>query len=383
MRKQPRSIAAQFRCIRNAIFCLFVAGVLQLPTISLGETTAELQQFIIAGMRTERQQLKSGAYTANGKFSVKEPGSPAVSGEMSLKGFFDATQDKFRSDSKRPARTMPSADAKDKWNATSRKVVSTPDMSLFYNENFDRLEVHQPGVLELSSMPNTEGYLDVRVLGITSFSHLFKNRTIHDSFSELEKAPASECIDEGEGIYRIVWITGPEDRRFTIWVDTQNGFTPIRLQWQFYKIGSSGEWLDPFEVHEIGWRQSSSEWVPTSYRMNTQIALPSRSKPDKLENGTPATREIHYDLSFNWKSINEPLDDTLFEYESMELPVGTSLVDARSGDRERLGTTGVASGQPTAPEVRTRSPWVWLLVIGNVLFVIAVIAYFVARSRRA
>ncbi len=343
-----------------------------------GETTAELQSFILAGMKTERHMVKTGIFDAKGRFSVSDPGQPEASGTLVVNGFFDAQAAKFRSDAIRPGRSIASGRAQ--WDAILRKVVVTPDLSLFYNEDFTRLEIHQPGIENIDSMPDTGGFIDIRGLGIDSFRQLFKNRTIDESFTSLEEMPATECVEEGKGVYRIAWITTPKDRRLTIWVDAENGFTPIRLQWQHAKVfGSVDEWLDPFETQEVGWRKVENVWVPTSYRAISHIPIPLRGRGDE---NPPPTRSFQYDLSINWKSVNNPLDDSLFQYEAMDLPVGTAIVDTRSGDRERLGVTGIDPGPPISLESRGRSPWLWILVAGNILFLFGIVAYFLRRKNR-
>ena len=95
------------------------------------------------------------------------------------------------------------------------------------------------------------------------------------------------------------------------------------------------------------------------------------------------TRSIHYETAFDWNSVNEPVDDAQFQYESMQLPVGTGLVDVRSGDRERLGAIGVdTDGQRPFPAESARAPWFWLLIGGNGLLIIA-LAMFILFKRKA
>ncbi len=129
----------------------------------------------------------------------------------------------------------------------------------------------------------------------------------------------------GNGVWRVSW-TAAQGVKFALWLNRDTGYGPIRYE---------ARWPDghqpPIELSEATWTQVGNVWVPKSVKMERNEG-PERSR---------------LDLVFEWKSVNQPIADDLFEFKSL-VPPGqpAQVISFESGKGillERINHSGLTS----------------------------------------
>ena len=73
-------------------------------------------------------------------------------------------------------------------------------------------------------------------------------------------------------------------------------------------------------------------WVPSSYRVFLQFALAPEKRAKPLDGKqTSHYRKFKYRYTFEWESVNEPIDEAYFDYKRFDLPNGTRITGAPRG----------------------------------------------------
>ena len=200
------------------------------------------------------------------------------------------------------------------------------------------------------------------------------------------KTGLDACADEGNGVFRVDWTATPITH-MTWWIDTSRGFTSIRLE-RRYRLPELGEteWRDPHETHDVTWEQIDDVWVPSTYRVFKQLELTPDKPPKPTDyKYTPRYRKFTYRYTFQWESVNETVDERYFDYEDFDVPDGTYVADARSGELEILEVVG---NPVTEPRDLSRSPtpsWTWTRVVAVLTggFFLLFLATLVWRRKRS
>jgi hypothetical protein len=118
---------------------------------------------------------------------------------------------------------------------------------------------------------------------------------------------------------------------------------------------------------ETVWKQVGDVWVPTSCRMAN------------LELGQS------WDLTYDWKHVNEPLPKELFTANGFAAPIGTLVMNNKLGGapvlEEIVGEEPkLKDGPPSSPSSRIR---IWIIAINVVAIALAGILWLVrSRTRR-
>ncbi|HVC92565.1 MAG TPA: hypothetical protein VND64_02695 [Pirellulales bacterium] len=168
-------------------------------------------------------------------------------------------------------------------------------------------------------------------------------------------------------------VTRHQSYRRVIWVDPQKGFAPVRLEvWNGY--GDDLEKARNNSVRraltETSWRQIDETWLPTRCVMR-DVASPARQGDSTTTQG---------ELTFEWQSINIPVDSAAFTPEGLGADVGTfvtntrlgpSVIESYIGDAPADGPNEI--GAPTSNVA---------LIVAAVLAVLFVVVVFLLRSAR-
>jgi hypothetical protein len=236
---------------------------------------------------------------------------------------------------------------------------------------------------------DTGGYLDVRCVGLYSFGQLFKSLDIEAVCQRLLALPLElTCAEEGDGIFRLDWTSKGVKRHFekrtTRWFDIRQGFAPIRAETRIKALDlGETEWRDPYQIHEITWTQIADVSVPSSYRVFYQFALPPEKPSEPSDHKpTPRYRKFTYRYTFDWESVNEPVDGAYFDYERFDLPDGTYIADARGGELRVLQVVGDPVTVRNLSEPPTSSWHRIFFVMLNVLFIFFILALLWWRVHR-
>ncbi len=274
------------------------------------DSVAEKCRFLAAGMRAEREKLRSGQVEMRGEHSHLSREFPNFRVPVRFRYDFDHTSRRYRHETRdyipydmnasdagyladeKANRDLPhGVTAKGiQWyfREVGGTTVHTPEYSLFkmcHARHVDRLPPGTPGILRIREM-------DVRVFGMTDWM-LFAMREPFDSlincFENVYSGPSIESDEHG--VSHISFKPGGVVL-LEIWVDELHGMTPIRLVrtelLQNNRVSSRSD---------VTWESKGGTWVPTSFMIRTDA-------------GSESTEELA--LTLEWKTVNEPLDPKIF-----------------------------------------------------------------------
>jgi hypothetical protein len=126
----------------------------------------------------------------------------------------------------------------------------------------------------------------------------------------------------GKRIVRFTWImkSATSDFRYVLEFDRKQGNRIVKME-RTNRPPAGGEW----RLHcstETTWTRINKTWVP---------------KKIKAKSDEPATSE----LSFEWESVNKPVPAKVFRMEGFALPIGTQIINYKSGKRVYEGKIGM------------------------------------------
>ena len=158
--------------------------------------------------------------------------------------------------------------------------------------------------------------LDIRDLGHMG-RHRFINGPVRsespwfsDRMERIKGRIPEVFVEEENGIIRYEYQNRMEEygiliRRVT-WVDTKNGFTDIRHK-SIYEYDSQ-EFQPRIDYDtRVSWKQKEGVWVPV------EIIF------DATQHGGPKPTPERLVMTFDWESLNEPVDDKYFSYRDFGL----------------------------------------------------------------
>jgi len=319
----------------------------------------ERLRFLVAGMQNEREKLKSGVYTASGTLKRTDQQGSKVEGDCKFFCGFDNVARKVRFDSSEPRKVgMIINDGKGqpdtlagppKQMPVEKKMARVPGQTASWQTpvlpeapktaSGQPLVSQMPIFLDREDAQTAEEPIDVRAVGLLLWGDLHK-------YSLLQILPAytseeqgiDEIVEETDrpDVTRIVATFGKKrDGLRKLWIDTRNGFTPIRLE--VYRQTSQGWAKQPAHWSEVKWANKSGVWVPMEWTLVAE---------------TPQYFD-RYDLKFTWELVNEPPPERLFSYEDFGAPNGTRVVDQRLGPQTTVKVLG--ESPPPLPSRTTGS----------------------------
>ena len=299
----------------------FLAMLSVAASLPAAEPVAELPIEIIA-IRDNGRSIVNGKVVARGTFQYESrgdqsPGAAAKSIECSevLEFVFDFPAEKS---SFRRARTrIQGEDLNHVDDFKLAGLVSTPGYSLQIaqsrNSPSPSVGVYNP-IVDWRRLPR---YLfpivDLRVVSMVSYDGL--PGPFSDVVGFLESGLFS-VTDEGGGIRRLEAVD-KDGFTYRYWSDEHSGFQIVRAETTRKEDARRKRGL-PIRIlsdSETSWMQKNGVWVPQSLSLRTE------------SHGTTSRLQV----SFDWQSLNEGVNDDDFRWETWNLPKGAFVVDQRLG----------------------------------------------------
>jgi hypothetical protein len=341
-------------------------GGIRATSADIKPEEVELAEFVLQGMKTNRDLLQSGVFRTRGRKKLAaEPGAiPAMDEPIEYFCAFDFARGMFRFDAQDWARIGFSEDtarAKQGVVEVSKsdgKYVRTPKSSLHWSGHVPyRLIVDDPN----SEPSRLEMVFDVRCLGM-GFRHDLERFVEFPRLCELlSEQNIVEVAKEGN-VYRIAWLYGKyRNLKRTIWFDEQRGYSPIRLE----GIAPASSPSATKQICEVSWDKLSDVWVPLTLCLE-------KVKGDK--------QEYKLDMAFEWESVNTPVPDRAFAAEGLGLPPSTEMVSTQLGKPVSLGRVAGRPEDPPLPE--GDSAWTTRVVavsIGLAIILMLLVTWTVRR----
>lgn len=375
---------AEFRLSR---FCA-VSGILVLVTaVRLAEASdapsaqGSDRPAALAAIRENGERLRSGIYSAVGtlehtptqlgKHSAALTDQSPVMIEESIEGAFDHEEGKFHFSRLRNQIAGEKSVKFGMW--TKSWIILRPENSIQARMN------KSDGIASVSIatpvMPQTapaffQPVFDVRILGMTGVKGL--KSSFDDLLRGFEETAFEEVSDGGKLVRLRADIPVGDTNygeRFEIWLDPAQGYQPIRYtvtQGVFTELETSDQLVTKSET---SWIQIEGVWVPRT------VELFSRS---------PEWDEL-LRLAFDWKSVNEPVQESWFTWEGLDLPDGSQVADtsivndvivpvAIIGKSMERDTQHIAEGQH-----HERSWRMWILLLVNLIVVGVLLGRYLRR----
>lgn len=341
-----------------------------------GAVDEQLAKFVIAGLKSNRESLRSGVFTANGFLVQGVPSMDDITGEVQIYCAFDFDRGLFRFERKEPQRKIVEVDAaflkRMEENAlrpeeiaqlrtrsaaqgqhyVTAKYIETPKSTVHWRSGSPRMvSVHGTDKRALG-IQNTKAF-DVRNLGLAMSLNLENLTPYEKLIAAYDKYSIVEARMVSDTQRLISWVFGPDQTlKITLLIDVTQGFSPVRLE--FSERDNDGKWGQPNLWNDLTWIRVSGVWVPKTHSFENRNGLP-RLDSSKLD--------------FTWESVNEKLPDKMFSAEGLEESKESFVMDVRLGVDKAITVSrpqelqAIIDSHPkeirTVPRSLWRSYWLW------------------------
>jgi prepilin-type processing-associated H-X9-DG protein/prepilin-type N-terminal cleavage/methylation domain-containing protein len=339
--------------------------------------------FVLSGMRHERGKLQRGVCQITGRFIARDPSEsrPSFDGPITIFAAFDG-ESKTRFDCSKPGWVIdPSAvlheDPKQPGRVLGGKTMKGITKSHFY-DNGKKASWWQedlaPSITVSASFGSRRsdfrmGYFDLRALGLyyeLARRHEYDLKTLLDRYAAMPSIPK---VDRSNPSLWLISWAGPApvpdgDTRF--WIDVRNGFTPVRYEGLQRPSNSPNAPWTVVEKSETQWERHGEIWVPVKHHHAV---------------GSKGVWSAVYEFDIKWESINEPVDDSLFDYRSFGAPDYVGVYDNSLGGQP-IVVKPVGQLPETTKPSRTRRYGIGLGLLGLVLAGAGALVWYLHSRRR-
>ena len=206
---------------------------------------------------------------------------------------------------------------------------------------------------------------DLRILGPATQGEFGSRLTHEQLWAFLNGHKPARGVRESAASSRVVFdyplAGGKLKGRRTLWISSAKGFVVERMEAE-YLLPKTDKWTLSCSS-QVDWKQTSGVWVPA------KAVLRDRGASSRT------------DLSFDWQSVNEPIDSSVFDVAGIEAPRGTSVWDLTLGNAVLDSVVG-QSERILYAEMPRPSPARLVIVLANVVFLMALFWFIWHRSRR-
>lgn len=306
----------------------------------------DLAAFVMEGVWAARENLRSAVVEITDHNTQQRPSRDV---KESYFVAFDRDTDRLRFDRRKAERITQLI------RTSEETIVLVDGKGIIGRYEAD----HEPGVYDIDPF-------DLRLVGIATYSeHDF--RASYEGFREFyDSISISDVVRETATRVRLTWdyMAQVTPIRRTLWVDTEQGFTPIKLKVDAFPVktkfdGPPKSYFDG----KLKWINIGDVWLPHEW----VFADPSRALEGRLD--------------FNWSQVNEAIENSYFTPDGLNARKGTAVVNNRLGEpvvEYNIGLT-VPKAQPAkianAPRSRFR---LWFFGV-NIAVVLIVAGYLVRR----
>ncbi len=360
-----------------------------------GMSDPEAFAFVVTGMKENARKFVSGVCRFEGTFVREHPAKPEDCLNGPMRGLIAIDGEKVRYDIVRPDSVVDKSTIQvekqtGKTTARSGKGVATRRFAddgtrvTFWHSDSGAVVVSQSK--DLPSRRATE-YVDIRGITLFDQNSIDHGYTLDQKFDYLGKY-CNWYRGKVTGVDSATWVLSwshqdetPWVTRWTLTVDVKSGFTPRSYKYEevFTKKvddllsslgskpissresetlkllrGNEGKWLPAWE-NRTNWAQINGAWLPTHHESEIFRGIFSSVAQKKT-----------YD--FRWQSVNQPVDQNLFNYTTFEIPENVGIQDVSGG-----GVVWIKEipGSHVEGETPIESPARWKLIIGATLTVAA------------
>lgn len=351
------------------------------------EEGARTVDFIMAGLRNEREKFRSGDCRFDGSIELVSPKRPEMNLSGPMKGKLSIKGEKVRFEVSRPGWVVDpntirtSAPNKKESLATAKMMKGT--MTKLFADDSEKLTFwrsDQP-LTTISKSGKTDrklsDYTDIRVITLYDPISLRKCRTMSEildiffkegyGYSTMNKA-AKKAKD---GRWELAWEGRFENivTRSTLIVNESRGYTPEEFRCESKFDGAPVQAPDWFLewVNRTRWDQIGGAWVPVHHEYRQVM-------------GPMAQYSEAYIYDYHWDSVNQDVPDDVFTYTKLDVPKTVAIQDVSTGETEWIREFPTPTA---AAPVSFWSTWTGMTVLAAALILgITGVGAFVLRSRK-
>ena len=349
----------------------------------LGTGRAKL---VLEGFAAGRERLRSGHCLISGRL-LNRSGAAATAAETETEKeqYFDLDALLFRVRHEETRRDPAGAGASAfSWGRTT---IATPDF-VCSRPTDDALISVGPATKEMAD------YQDPRTIGLAGLEELQRpvdlpamlerwRRLLADDSAAAYPGPEPGQV---ELVLRSDFENAVDTRLSAVFDETRD-FVPIAYEQRVRLRKKGAAWSPPVRSGVTTWTEVAGVYVPATAQLTLNVLAPGQDE---------ITQHLELSLTFEWKSVNQPIDRRLFTVESLDAGPGRAVIfDDRSGrrvmtqhpnviDPRRLAQVVAAQDDEMGLDVsrpggRVSRVRVWLLVGINALAALALSAYVLYR----
>ena len=345
------------------------------PFASADDANVEKQRsYLISGMRSERDKLRSGQVVMTGEHWSTWPALGTVRLPVRFDVYFDHDSRSYRytqrdyqlyaSDGMEPqlkAQLLTRSDLPHgttpegvEWLTTGSggTVVHTPEYDLFNSTGHPHVTRQAPGTVVGRGVKEW----DTVTLGLVdwiSFDSGFHLNELLDAYETVWMCHSVETNPGGLSRLKLRSEINPraDSVEFEIWIDEKQGMTPVSISRR-----DLNDSLKETSRSDVGWKEINGVMVPVSFRISNDY------KPRFAEG---------YDLTFEWSHVNTPINPEVFTPAGITKSPGALVADLRLGptvvERVHAPPLPVIVPKPVKPKPPSRLGWIVLshLVAGG------------------
>lgn len=352
-----------------------------------GPADAELFDFILEGMKTGRYKLVSGVCRFTGTYNFRHKDDPGQNLKGPLEGFLAIDGEKTRYDLSRPGwiTDRGSIELIEGTNRATANTIKGRVTTMFAKGDVDTTFHHSD-----NSLVEVGPSKDVKDLAVTEYDDI-RAITFYGPLYGVKAAGEPLTLDQvcddlvgyfsvegrvakvDESTYVVTWGRSlgdpPVQRlRWTLSVDVASGFTPKSYKFECAReneMKKANPWTLVFE-NKTDWREIHGVWVPSHHE--------SCAFANEYGWGRGSEKTI---LEYHWESVNEPVDEDLFNYTTFEVPDRVGVQGPSGWIRKPEGLE--VGDEP--PKPRSERSYTPLLLAG--ILPILIIVFIVWRIKRA
>ncbi len=282
---------------------------------------AEDLAFVYDGMKKARKALTSAIVKVKKKhytivqkeIKVHEVGDYTIAFDGIYKSYFDGREPAWVSTSEAERKADPSKQFKRVLDYRSR-LFQNHDHFAIYKDNLSTATVDDPRAFDLKSI---EGYFDPKAVGLYTTSSLNAGRRLPD-FDRIAFGNAKDLksiTKTNDGIWKLTHevplANSTSSIRVIYDVHVNEGFSTRLIE--IFSPGKNQTWV-PMERAKTTWSKINGQWVPVESDIQSEAGA----------------RGIN--LTLNWSSVNQPIPETQFSLDALEIPDDVALMRMSFGE---------------------------------------------------
>jgi hypothetical protein len=331
----------------------------------LSEKDRESYDYVMSGIKEQRNRLKSGVFRTTGFYSEIDDKSKEYRGEHEIFCAFDWPENRLRFDQslpRFPIVAMARFTAPPKTGDPEKVVVERTCLIITPNGAWEK---DTNAIRALAADADFKNRLyskpfDIRFLGLHAYSGFTTWHRFEDEFDRRKSFEPHSIVRDANGLWNVVWQF--PSLQIAAWIDEPKGFGVTRSEYRLKDKDSPSGWqAEPMEKSAVSWLQKDGAWAPKTFSLTARHG------------------KISYDFAFEWELLNQPVPDKLFNKEDFDLNgKRTLLVDAKS---DKQFVTGVLNDKSPKKETENGASRMRLIVVAAiVLMAIALLIYFKIRK---